>query len=1367
MNSSTSPTRLKAPTTAAPPLTNLWEQAYEELKNDKDKRKRQLVQAYEEILLSDARSGVTNPAAIQAYKDANIASKREQIVSVLNRKLQYVEDNQVKLRMGSKEIEVSKHFDSAVTAVLQFKDIVSSVVSAEPHAAMAWTGVCLVLPLLLNHKLQRDAAIEGVDVISSIITRSKVIDETHADTSAASEYVHSLKVDFAKKRKKLYATILEYEARVVCHFSDSKSLQIIKDIFAREPWKPMLADIRKQEEICKLAIRSAELEDENARQNERDFQQWISPVNSYSRHIDIRRTRLANTGDWLFEKPEFKSWQSSTESVLLWILGGIGVGKSTLVSKIVDCLPVKTKQALAFFYCDSRSTTAEILGSILWQIMSNCTTNGIYQETRDDFLQKRKQNDVTKFSAEESAKLIIAIMASIPMADIIIDGIDEIEPDQRFGLLQILRNFQGETTHPLKIIICGRNSMNVKSGSQEYLVLHLSIADNQDDIQKFVKKEVAESSEGNALRRGSMTTDFQADVAQALLDGAEGMFQWVKVQLNLICDSDTIRGEDDIRDQLKNLPKGLDDSYTRILKDKIETLLPKRKALVMRAFCWLLCAKRELSTQELLAAACVGPDGQPSRISPEDLVGYSSSLIIVDATADRFRIAHASITEFLRAHATFSGEMANTIAAERCMVVWLAPDSSSGVSSDAQFENGLLHHYSATFLVDHLECVWGEGEVASIQNKQFRKFFSPPTRLSASKPVTAWVYAVEKYHHYVKYQPEYRRQQRFELYEFIPTDKDTENGKLGCEYWGRDQVKASILFIAAYFGLLEVLKSTLPVVSSTLFRNVWGSTPLQIACKRGNFDAVKLLLERQMEIDKRELQTSPTVDLQDKIKESNEIEIDGAGDQQDQGEADVAARTGDYRFSDPVHAAAAYNHCQILEFFLALNPNLGPSRALTSAATEGHLEAFELLYNLLIPSQQEAFLEACSHGHNEIVQFCISSGIDINCDDAPGFHGTALRCAAENGSLSTVELLVQNGADLNSGGKGYGFDHNSPLEEAAQKGNVDVIIFLLDAGADTTRIDMQRFLRHAIYVNNSTGPDDLRLAQTLFERFPTLAADFKEDAEFSGELLKSAVACGYAGDKTALVRFFLDKGADPNKGIGAALESSRVRMIQLLTEFGGTLSPENLASVSYYELSQNALHLVAHRFKEHSGVEEVVEWLLERGQDPWGSSPSGIPLQIAVRGESKNRTSTFMDPQVIASFKEHTPMPRLNLEVRFTEDGRIYFADHKAKTSIWAHHFSGYPISWIHAQTESGGQVLVDNESETVTWRDREGKFLSTALVKNREDGTDDESCSFVHPITGENYILDSESLMREDLESLGWSFEKWCERGYDLKRWN
>ena len=52
-------------------------------------------------------------------------------------------------------MDVSGQFDKAVKIVVAAKDFVSSAVSSEPHAALAWAGVCVFLPVnpknLSNH----------------------------------------------------------------------------------------------------------------------------------------------------------------------------------------------------------------------------------------------------------------------------------------------------------------------------------------------------------------------------------------------------------------------------------------------------------------------------------------------------------------------------------------------------------------------------------------------------------------------------------------------------------------------------------------------------------------------------------------------------------------------------------------------------------------------------------------------------------------------------------------------------------------------------------------------------------------------------------------------------------------------------------------------------------------------------------------------------------------------------------------------------------------------------------------------------------------------------------------------------------------
>lgn len=99
----------------------------------------------------------------------------------------------------SKEIEVRKQYDCIVGSVIWAKDFITQAVSLDPHAALAWAGVCIVLPvslslcfnvgnttkyisqLLLNPSLQGNAAIRGLDIVSDLIRQSKVIDEIYAE----------------------------------------------------------------------------------------------------------------------------------------------------------------------------------------------------------------------------------------------------------------------------------------------------------------------------------------------------------------------------------------------------------------------------------------------------------------------------------------------------------------------------------------------------------------------------------------------------------------------------------------------------------------------------------------------------------------------------------------------------------------------------------------------------------------------------------------------------------------------------------------------------------------------------------------------------------------------------------------------------------------------------------------------------------------------------------------------------------------------------------------------------------------------------------------------------------------------------------
>jgi hypothetical protein len=111
----------------------------------KDQKKGRLIKKYEDIILADGSSVSSTTRDI-----TGVAGREEQMSKVIQDKLQTVKDAQWKFTICSKEIEVRKQYDRVVGSVIAAKDFITQAVSPDPHAALAWAGVCVVLPVSLS-----------------------------------------------------------------------------------------------------------------------------------------------------------------------------------------------------------------------------------------------------------------------------------------------------------------------------------------------------------------------------------------------------------------------------------------------------------------------------------------------------------------------------------------------------------------------------------------------------------------------------------------------------------------------------------------------------------------------------------------------------------------------------------------------------------------------------------------------------------------------------------------------------------------------------------------------------------------------------------------------------------------------------------------------------------------------------------------------------------------------------------------------------------------------------------------------------------------------------------------------------------------
>jgi hypothetical protein len=120
--------------------------AYERL--EKDEKKGRLIKKYADIIQAGGSAVLSTTGDV-----AGVTGREQQMSKVVQDKLQAVKDAQWKFAICSKEIEVRKQYDRVVGSVIWAKDLITQAVKPDPHAALAWAGVSIVLPVSLSRVL--------------------------------------------------------------------------------------------------------------------------------------------------------------------------------------------------------------------------------------------------------------------------------------------------------------------------------------------------------------------------------------------------------------------------------------------------------------------------------------------------------------------------------------------------------------------------------------------------------------------------------------------------------------------------------------------------------------------------------------------------------------------------------------------------------------------------------------------------------------------------------------------------------------------------------------------------------------------------------------------------------------------------------------------------------------------------------------------------------------------------------------------------------------------------------------------------------------------------------------------------------------
>ena len=639
-------------------------------------------------------------------------------------------------------------------------------------------------------------------------------------------------------------------------------------------------------------------------------------------------------------------------------------------------------------------------------------------------------------------------------------------------------------------------------------------------------------------------------------------FRWVSLQLQSLC---ALRTEVLVRRRLGELPATLRELYQETYVKQLGGYEEEERLIAETILRLLMCLTEPLTTRDfLLALEFCGEER--TLVSIEAVLDLCANFVVLDTELDVFRFAHLSVREFLEKKEGFDAASNHAIAAECCLRHllnvkpryelktedgWITEDNGGPKRRRRAAFWNLCHEYSCLYWLFHLS----ESSAHRYRpplNALFWTFMLDDQN-SVTRSCVYWIYLFGA---------------RYSL-------NGWENNAYGLtcgEFYGfnHDFCKfACLMLVASAWNFCDVLHYCISMDSDVvrLTHPISDITPLHVACRYGNVDAAKLLLDN-----------GAGMELMDHVRYS------------------------------PMYNAISFGHTMVVRLLLekGANPNLQTSQRyptyLCMAAVDGSLDIVKALFDGGADLDRQAVCgdtaldDAIYNGDLAMVRTMLErSGRTNEITNIPWIKAAHLIRALLNGDEADVSamlrqwsitkvtakyldvalwraarlnreksmrLLLENGADMNSR-----FRHTPVLFAAAElpdcglldEGKCPLVQFLLRQGADP---HMTCYNNTLLY--NAIDQEKLGLARILLEE----GADIDQGCLATPPLLHAA----YDGSLDA-ARFLLQRGADiERRGLhpppslnGRTLRSAlywarkkkQWEMAQLLLEHGAKDGPDS------------------------------------------------------------------------------------------------------------------------------------------------------------------------------------------------------------------
>ncbi|UKZ65407.1 uncharacterized protein TrAtP1_006602 [Trichoderma atroviride] len=371
-----------------------------------------------------------------------------------------------------------------------------------------------------------------------------------------------------------------------------------------------------------------------------------NPEMDRRRLIRVNGRRVPGTCEWIRDNVLYRSWltcsQPSSDTALLWITGGPGMGKTMLSIFVIEELEARARQeqeplvTLLFFFCSSneadRNTAVAILSGLLFQLIEQHP--GLAKHASYYLKPSHAASSLASFDTLWHIFERILGDVALQTVQCVLDGLDECGRESAGWLLTALEGQARSSPGRFRLLVLSRQM----DGLEGFTRLRLDV-NNDKPLASDIERCIADG-----VRRLSRLDGIASKVCDMLQAKSDGTFLWVGLILKELAKKKTSQ---EVWETIHSLPKGLNKIYSRIL-DQIQPQQQDESARLLR---WVATAMRPLRLEELqelrgLAGCGDGPACLVSSLQAcrEQVVCCEGLLRIHD---DAVHLVHQSARDYL------------------------------------------------------------------------------------------------------------------------------------------------------------------------------------------------------------------------------------------------------------------------------------------------------------------------------------------------------------------------------------------------------------------------------------------------------------------------------------------------------------------------------------------------------------------------------------------------------------------------------------------------------------------------------------------------------------------------------------------------